>query len=187
MDGTDRRIPRVEQRRQTEARVLEQARRLFSERGYDRTTIRAVALAAGTDPALVMRYFGSKAQLFATAAHVPLDEPVTGPASVVAEQLLNALTLKLETDPTSTLTMLRSMLTHPEAATGVRATIASQQRQLADALGTPDASLRTAVFGAMTLGLIISRYLLELDGLTCSSPDEIAEIIRPCIRALIDQ
>ena len=46
---------RVEQRRRTEERILTAARQLFGEHGYDRTTIRAVATAAGSDPGLVMR------------------------------------------------------------------------------------------------------------------------------------
>src|SRR5689334_16457158 len=58
---------RAEQRRNTEARILDQARRLFAESGYDRTTIRAVATAADVDPGLVMHYFRSKEELFARA------------------------------------------------------------------------------------------------------------------------
>src|SRR6266571_2931571 len=55
---------RAEQRRRTEARILDAAIRAFLTVGYDRTTIRAVASAAGVDAGLVMHYFGSKQQLY---------------------------------------------------------------------------------------------------------------------------
>jgi AcrR family transcriptional regulator len=168
--------------------VLAQARQLFSELGYDRTTIRAVAAAARTDPGLVIRYFGSKAELFARATdatEAPEDEPVTGAAAdQVAERLLASLTAKLESEPASTLAMLRSMLTHPEAAAGTRAAIRRQQTELSKVLDAPDAPLRTALFGAITLGLVVGRYLLELDGLKDAPPEQVAELMRPCVRAL---
>src|ERR1700689_1469841 len=55
---------RAEQRRRTEARILDAAAQAFFSAGYDRTTIRAVASAAGVDAGLVMHYFGSKQELF---------------------------------------------------------------------------------------------------------------------------
>ena len=55
---------RAEQRRRTEARILDAAPQVFFSTGYDRTTIRAVASAAGVDAGLVMHYFGSKQQLY---------------------------------------------------------------------------------------------------------------------------
>jgi AcrR family transcriptional regulator len=44
---------RAQQRRQSEERILTAARQIFAELGYDRTTIRAVASAAGVDAGLV--------------------------------------------------------------------------------------------------------------------------------------
>jgi AcrR family transcriptional regulator len=58
---------RPEQRRRTEARILDAAARLFLAAGYERTTIRAVASAAGVDAGLVMHYFGSKQELLRAA------------------------------------------------------------------------------------------------------------------------
>ncbi|HWC82729.1 MAG TPA: TetR family transcriptional regulator [Pseudonocardiaceae bacterium] len=184
MDGAGEGGTRAAQRRRTEARVLAEARKLFSSLGYDRTTIRAVAAAARVDPGLVMRYFGSKSELFAKAAEMVEIEPEAGSTEQVAQHLLSSLTAKLETEPTATLAMLRSMLTHPEAAAGVQESIARQQHQLSQVMDLPDASLRTALFGAITLGVIVGRYLLELDGLRDASPEEVAEVLRPCIEAL---
>ena len=46
---------------------------LFAERGFSRTTIRAVAADAGVDPSLVHHYFGSKDDLFMAALALPID------------------------------------------------------------------------------------------------------------------
>ncbi len=43
------------------------AGRLFAERGFTATSVRAIAAGAGVDPALVIRHFGSKEALFAVA------------------------------------------------------------------------------------------------------------------------
>src|SRR3984885_9114960 len=59
---------RAEQRRRTEARILDAATEVFFSAGYDRATIRAVASAAGGDAGLVMHYFGSKQELYRRVA-----------------------------------------------------------------------------------------------------------------------
>ena len=69
----------------TRVAILDIARSQFGSHGFERTTIRSVASAAGVDPALVMHYFGSKAELFAAASQfeasstsmVPRIEPIT--------------------------------------------------------------------------------------------------------------
>ena len=174
---------RLEQRRRTEARILTAARQLFGEHGYDRTTIRAVATAAGSDPGLVMRYFGSKEKLFAQAAAIPADGPIEGSPEQIARQLTAALSDKLADEPAAALAALRAMFSHPEAAEEVRAAMTSQQRQVAAQLPGDDAVLRSGVIGALTLGLVISRHLVRLDGLD-ASPEELIAVVGPLIEEL---
>lgn len=59
----------------TRDRILNEARRLFAELGYERTTIRAIAIAAKINVSMVMRYYGSKEELFAVAAQLDLRVP----------------------------------------------------------------------------------------------------------------
>ena len=59
----------------TRRAILDAARSAFATHGYDQTTIRAVAGAAGVDASMVMRYFGSKAGLFTAAATADLLVP----------------------------------------------------------------------------------------------------------------
>jgi AcrR family transcriptional regulator len=51
--------------------IAKAAARLFSDLGYEKTTIRLVADAAEVDPKLVMHYFGNKQKLFVATMKVP--------------------------------------------------------------------------------------------------------------------
>ena len=62
----------------TRAAILAAARELFAAQGYERTTVRDVAAKAEIDPAMVIRYFGSKDGLFARAAVFDLRLPDLG-------------------------------------------------------------------------------------------------------------
>ena len=57
----------------TRAAVLSAARERFAAQGYAGTSVRAVAAAAGVDPALVHHYFGTKDDLFLAALEVKVD------------------------------------------------------------------------------------------------------------------
>ena len=60
---------------QTKAAILAAARERFGAAGFQAATIRAIAADAGVDPAMVMRYYGSKDKLFAAAAEFDLRFP----------------------------------------------------------------------------------------------------------------
>lgn len=51
----------------TQARILEAAVTLFSVRGYERTSVSAIAARAGVSPAAIFWHFGDKATLFQEA------------------------------------------------------------------------------------------------------------------------
>jgi AcrR family transcriptional regulator len=51
----------------TKAALLRAAQELFTERGFERTTVRDIADRAGVNQALLFRYFGNKEGLFAEA------------------------------------------------------------------------------------------------------------------------
>jgi AcrR family transcriptional regulator len=175
---------RAEQRRRTEARILEAATQVFFSAGYDRATIRAVASAAGVDAGLVMHYFESKQELFRRVIEaVPVSEVSAAPGQA-AEQILAGLASRLESEPVASLTLLRSMLTNPEAASAASAGIARYQAQVAEAIPADDADLRAALISAITLGITVSRHLLKSDELACADPAEIIRLLRPCMLSL---
>src|SRR5262245_65117897 len=51
--------------------IAEAARSLFAELGYERTSFRRIASAAGVDPALVVHFYGSKEDLFRQVMALP--------------------------------------------------------------------------------------------------------------------
>jgi AcrR family transcriptional regulator len=175
---------RAQQRGQTEDNILGAARRMFAELGYDRTTIRAVAKAAGVDAGLVMHYFGTKDELFSRAANLPADELPSGTAEQVAEALLASLAMRLDSEPVASLALLRSMLTNTDAADRYRAAAEPRLSQITAAIPTPDAELRASLLSTIVHGVIIERYLLRFGRLAEASPDQIIDLLRPCFLTL---
>lgn len=182
---------RAEQRHATQARILEHARRMFAASGYDRTTIRGVAAAAGVDPGLVMHYFGSKQNLFgraieAGARAVEADaRPAEGDtAEEVAGRLLARLRRSLEEEPVESLALLRSMLTHPEAAEEMRSATRADKELISDAIPDDEADLRAAVANAALIGVVLGRHLIRLDHLADADPERVVALLRPAVRSL---
>ncbi|MFF9347033.1 TetR/AcrR family transcriptional regulator [Streptomyces sp. NPDC014734] len=176
---------RAERRRATEARILDSARELFAEKGFERTTIRAVATAASVDPALVMQYFGSKRELFAQAVQAFPALSATTDTDALVDQLLDTLGLKLGGLPEGTLAMMRSMLTDPTAADHVRVTLDRQIDSVSAALpAAEDPELRAALFVTALLGVTIGHQFLGLAALRGTPADRIAALLRPAFKAL---
>jgi AcrR family transcriptional regulator len=175
---------RAQQRQQSEERILAAARQIFAELGYDRTTIRAVAAAAGVDAGLVMHYFGSKDLLFARASEVAADDLIGDTSDEVAEAMLTSLGKRLTAEPTASLAVLRSMLTNADAAGRYRAAAEPQLTALSEAIPTPDADLRASLLSAIVHGVLAERYLLGLTHLADASPEQIIDLLRPCFQSL---
>jgi AcrR family transcriptional regulator len=178
---------RAEQRRRTEARILDAAGQIFLTAGYERTTIRAVASAAGVDAGLVMHYFGSKQELYRRVIDAAPVPELSGTPAEVAEQILAGLADRLASAPVASLALLRSMLTNPEAASAASAGIARYEAQIAQAIPAADADLRAAIISAVTMGITISRHLIKADELATADPAQIISLLRPCLLSLAAQ
>jgi AcrR family transcriptional regulator len=177
------RSSRAQQRIDTQERILTAARTLFAAAGYDRTTIRAVAAAAQVDAGLVMHYFGSKEQLFAQATQVETPLVTGETPEEVADQLLGVLRQSLIEEPIESLAMLRSMLTHPEAAAEV-GNAHAERVKVSKAIPGVDGNLRAAVVSAILIGVVLGRHLIKLDELADADPEQIVELLRPVVQSL---
>ncbi|MGH2894835.1 MAG: TetR/AcrR family transcriptional regulator, partial [Solirubrobacteraceae bacterium] len=104
----------------TRRKILDAARNAFAGRGYEQTTIRAVAAEAGIDASMVMRYFGSKAGLFAAAATIDLDPPDLASAAPRrrGEVLVRHFVDRWERDPSEDMLvfLLRTAVTNESVA-----------------------------------------------------------------------
>ena len=181
---TPRTGSRAEQRRRTEARILDAATQVFFSAGYDRATIRAVASAAGVDAGLVMHYFGSKQELYRRVIDAAPVPEVSGTPAEAAEQILAGLASRLASAPVASLALLRSMLTNPAAASATSAGIARYEAQIAQAIPAADADLRAAIISAITFGITLSRHLIKSDELATADPAQVIRLLRPCVLSL---
>ncbi|HTU96703.1 MAG TPA: TetR family transcriptional regulator [Solirubrobacteraceae bacterium] len=180
--------PRSEGTRRT---ILDAARALFAARGYEQTTIRAVAGQAGIDASMVMRYFGSKAGLFAAAATRDLDPPdIAGvPARGRGEALVRHFVNRWEVDPSEDMLvfLLRTAVTDGSVAEQLQTTFDRIVVGPLTALDYPDAERRAALIGSQLMGLALCRYILQLQPLASLSGDEIVAGLAPAIQRYLTQ
>ncbi|MEV4712155.1 TetR family transcriptional regulator [Micromonospora sp. NPDC049374] len=169
----------------TRAAILRAARDRFAADGYDRATIRAIAADARIDPSMVMRYYGSKENLFATAAEFDLRLPdLSGvPADRLGTALVSYFFTRWEGDSTLP-ALLRTASTNPSGAERVRAIFATQLgvavgRVVAD----PDeAPRRAGLVASQLLGVALTRYVLRLPPMVDISPTELITWLAPTIQ-----
>jgi AcrR family transcriptional regulator len=171
---------------QTRADILSAARRRFGAQGYERTTLRAVAADVGVDSALVIRYFGSKQDLFAAAADFTIDLPdLSGvDPGEVADMLLARFFAVWEEDETF-VALLRAAMTSRIAAEALREVFA---KQVAPKLitATPDhPQQRIGLMGAFIIGLATTRYVLVNPPVANISREELSRWAAPVIRQLL--
>jgi AcrR family transcriptional regulator len=170
--------------------VLAAARRAFAAQGYERATVRAIAADAGVDPSMVIRYYGSKDDLFRAATEVDLAlpdlsrVPTADRGAVLARRFV-----ELWDDPATgeVLTvLLRSAPTSAGATERIRDTFAGQVLAMVRHVG-PDAGVtaRAAALGSFMLGTALARYVLELPPLATASPDEVVAVMAPVVDAIL--
>ncbi|MBO0879987.1 MAG: TetR family transcriptional regulator [Mycobacterium sp.] len=169
-------------------RILASARELFARNGIHKTSIRAVATAADVDAALVHHYYGSKEQLFAAAVRLPIDPmDVIGPLrEVPVEELgyhLPSVLLPLYDSELGAgiIATLRSIL----AGSEVNLFRSFLQEVIAVEVGSrvdnPPGSgiIRIQFVASQLVGVIMARYILELEPFKSLPVEQIARTIAP--------
>ncbi|MFF7212893.1 TetR/AcrR family transcriptional regulator [Streptomyces sp. NPDC008238] len=165
----------------TKAAILQSARRLFVEHGYDGAGVREIAGAVGVDPRLIGRYFGSKEQLFSEVVALAYQKTLMMTPELNADA---ARALLLESDESALeglLLTLRSA-TNPRAVEIMRDGIERNYQQLlADALPGERTAGRAALLVAICSGVLLTRLVL---GNTQLNQPEAEELIPLLHRAL---
>ncbi|MDL5203025.1 TetR family transcriptional regulator [Streptomyces sp. ALI-76-A] len=185
------RPPRTESA-DTRDRILTAAREEFSERGYDKASVRGIAKAAGVDPALVHHYFGTKEQVFeaaitvsfAPALHAP-DAVADGPMDTVGERLTRFVLGIWENPATRTplLAIVRSAVNNETAAAVFRRLVVSQLlRRIAVQLDLPDAELRAELAAAQLVGTAMLRYVIKVEPLASVDVEQIIARVAPVVQ-----
>ncbi|MFE9771534.1 TetR family transcriptional regulator [Streptomyces sp. NPDC005931] len=193
-NGTARRRgrPRRTESAGTRDRILHAAREEFSERGYDKTSVRGIAKAAGVDSALVHHYFGTKEQVFEAAVEVALapvlrarDAMIEGPVEDVGERLARMFFGLWENPVTRTpmLAIVRSAVNNETAAAVFRRLVATQLlRRIAVQLGLPDGELRAELAAAQLVGVAMIRYVIKVEPLASADAEQIITRVAPVVQ-----
>jgi AcrR family transcriptional regulator len=173
--------------------ILSSARVLFGERGYDKASIRAIAGAAGVDPALVHHFFGTKEDLFAAAMAFPVDPDtilprvLTGPREEIGERLVRTV-LSLWSDPRlrpQFVGVIRSATTNEMGARLLREFIYSRVlARVAEVLDVPRLNINAVA--SQVVGVVMLRYVLEIEPMASASEDELAALLAPTIQRYLN-
>jgi AcrR family transcriptional regulator len=171
-------------------RILDAARVLFDKHGYSGTTVRAVAAAAGVDPAMVFYFFDTKQGLFAAALDMPAQLPTaiesifSGGLDGVGERIIRTLLESMEKSDRTPLAMLtRSAPTHDQSETLLREFIAREiTGRLAAMLDTPDADLRAGMVNVQLLGITVARYIVRIEPIASAPVDELVARFGPVVQ-----
>jgi AcrR family transcriptional regulator len=169
----------------TRADLLAAARRRFGSDGYERTTVRAIAAEVGVDPALVIRYFGSKQELFAAVADLNLNlDLTTVPPGQAARALLARFFAVWEDDETF-VALLRAAMTSETVAGTLREVFTAQVAPALSAVVPDHPRERAALAGALIIGLATTRYALRAPGVAAMDQEEITAWAAPVLEQVL--
>ncbi|WP_026414188.1 TetR family transcriptional regulator [Actinomadura oligospora] len=192
--GAGRRAPgRPTGRTDTREQILAAARDMFAEKGFDGASLRAIARAAGVDPALVHHYFGSKEGVFVAAMRFPvnpaelLPKVMAGDPDRLGEQFAREF-IAIWEDPDKRapiVAMLRSAMTNERAATLMREFVTSALLdRVAAAREVPLLRLQAAV--GQLVGVMIVRHVIRVEPLASASPEELVDLVAPTLQRYLD-
>ncbi|MCY0927141.1 TetR family transcriptional regulator [Streptomyces sp. H27-H1] len=180
----------------TQERIRLAARAEFAARGYDKTSVRGIAKAAGVDPALVHHYFGSKDDLFAAAIELSMEPALVLPVIIgtgpdgLGERLARYFLGVWENPVTRAplLAVMRSALTHEAAAKVLRRLILHRllERIAAD-LNVPDPTFRAELAASHMVGIAILRYVVQVEPLASADPETIIELVAPTLQRYLTE
>ena len=178
----------------TRGEIVEAARHVFAEKGYDGASLRAIARAAKVDPALVHHYFDGKADLFVTAMALPFDpravlEGAALPAHSGDLAVMGFLTMwdQAEGSGSSFASCVGAMAASRNVADALREFVNERVWSLVrnqserEGAGAAMAERRVALISTQLMGLAFARYLLRVPPLSTATPQEIASWVGPTL------
>lgn len=168
--------------------VLVAARRQFAMLGYDRTTMRSVAMEAGVDQKLVAYFFVSKQQLFIAATELPVNQAEALPAVLAVgaegtgERLAAHVVGILEDRSTrgQMTGLVRAAASEPQAAQMVRDLLTDGILvPVANSLAVDRPALRVALVSSQIVGLLMARYIIGIEPLASLPAEEVQALLAP--------
>ena len=169
--------------------IVRAARTQFVAGGYADTTIRSVARAAKVDPALVYHYFGDKAQLFVETLHFPFDPRVVGESAMPGDAAFNGTRLAEEfltrleraAGGQAFVAIAQAAATSPQAGRAIREFLATRIRIAPEGAPGMPWGQRHSMVASTLIGTAWARWVLGIEPLASSSPEEVARWIGPTL------
>ena len=181
----------------TRASILEAARSIFAEKGYDKASIRGIAGDAGVDPALVHHYFGTKEKLFLAVMNAPINpgelipQALEGPRDQAGERLVRtALGVWDSSAGSAALAVFRSALSNEWTARLLREFVVTQilRRAVGEIIeDRSEAPMRTALVATQIAGTMVARYVLKIEPLASADIDTLAAAVGPNIQHFLTE
>jgi AcrR family transcriptional regulator len=175
----------------TREAILDAARRLFAEQGYDRTSMRAIALEAGVDPALVSHYHASKQALFVASVELPFEPSEVLPGILHGDRETTGLrlatfligVLESEEGRRRITGLVRAAASEPEAARMMRELLTREVlATVVENLGADDPQRRASFASSQIMGLVMARYIVGVEPLASLPPEEVVRTIGPTLQ-----
>ena len=175
----------------TRGEIIEAAKRVFAAKGYDGTSLRAVARDAGVDPALVHHYFDGKASLFVAAMALPFD-PRAVKTHASSAEYSGARTIEsfltmwdlAEGSGSSFGSCVAAMAASANVADAMREFVAERvwssvrrNEGESDAL----AKRRVSMVSSQLMGLAFTRYILRVPPMSTATPRQIGRWVGPTL------
>ncbi len=167
--------------------LLDAAREVFDEVGYDRATTREIGDRAGVDPALIARYFDSKEGLFiaAIAAGSAEEEALDFDPAALLGFLLERWDKRGHTP-------ISRALASPALTPGARSQISAviSDRVLTGLVaelragGSAEPELRAELLIAIAVGIAMTRANGTLETLAASPREDVLATLGPLLDAL---
>jgi AcrR family transcriptional regulator len=172
---------------ETREQIAVAARSQFAELGYERATFRAIAAAAGVDPALVVHFFGSKDELFREVMQLPaavsdaLVRIAEAPRDQLGRRLAELVVAALENPATKSVVLgrIRCASSHPDAAALVRETVTRDLARLTNAITDDDPETRAVLVGVQVVGIALARYVVLVEPLASLPAPAVVDLIAP--------
>jgi len=178
---TARRCRRERDAVATRQAILEAARTLFAHDSYECVTVRDIASKAGIDPALVIRYFESKENLF--LATLDKGNCSSGLPGGECRELGHGLmhhyishwSKQDANDPL--LIMIRSASSNNSSDLLRQALNEQFLQPIAELIGGPDGHLRAELALSQLIGINIMRSLLHTEALNTLPDEQLIQIV----------
>jgi AcrR family transcriptional regulator len=171
-------------------RLLQAARDLFAERGYERTTVRDIGQRADVDPTMIARYFGGKAALY--LATLRSDAPSAEGDTVelgTAHSVQGFIERADGRGPTPTLYAVvrphEDVELQKAAMEVLNRRLVTTASRKAGTAGHSDAQLRAEIAVAALAGIVLSRTTQTFPALATAESADVGRLVAEMLDSIL--